>query len=96
MKYKIYGDRVKLIDSYLVPKSKFGRELGAIRNLHPSCRLWKRSEGNIKREWAAHTLAYNLGIRREKTGDVDLDYEPKWYHNLAYWVVGNIALWVIK
>jgi len=96
MKYKIYGDRVKLIDSYLVPKSKFGRELGAIRNLHPSCRLWKRSEGNIKREWAAHTLAYNLGIRREKTGDVDLDYEPKWYHNLAYWVVGNIALRVIK
>ena len=96
MKYKIYGDRVKLFDSYLVPKSKFGRELGAIRNLHPFCRLWKRSEGNIIREIATHNLLYSLNIRRDKTKDTDLDYEPKWYHNLAYGVIGTIALWVIK
>lgn len=96
MKYKIYADRVKLFDSYLVPKAKFSRELGSIRNLHPSCRLWKRSDRNIIREWAAHNLAYSLGINRAKTTDVDLDYEPKWYHNLIYGVVGTIALWVIK
>lgn len=41
-------------------------------------------------------LAYNLGIKPVKTADCDLNYEPKWYENLAYWVVGNIALWVIK
>ena len=96
MKYKIYSYRVKLFDSYLVSKSKFDKELGAIRNLHPSCRLWKRSDGNIKREWAAHNLAYSLGIRREKTRDADFEYEPKWYNNLAYAVVGTIALWIIK
>lgn len=96
MKYKIYADRVKLFDSYLVPKAKFSRELGSIRNLHPSCRLWKRSDRNIIREWASHNLAYSLGINRAKTTDVDLDYEPKWYHNLIYGVVGTIALWVIK
>ena len=96
MKYKIYGDRVKLFDSYLVPKSRFDKELCAIRNLHPSCRLWYRSEGNIKREWASHNWAYDLCIKREKTADCDLDYEPKWYMNLFYWVVGTIALWVIK
>ena len=96
MRYKIYGDRVKLMDSYLVPKSKFGKELGTIRNLHPTCRLWRRSDGNIIREIAAHNLAYALKIRRDKTKDTDLDYEPRWYHNLAYWVVGNIALRVIK
>ena len=96
MKYKILGNRVKLFDSCEVPKAKFSRELSAIRNLHPSCRLWFRSEANIKREWAAHNLAYSLGINREKTKDADFDYEPKWYHNLAYWVVGNIALLVIK
>lgn len=67
-----------------------------IRNLHPSCRLLRRSIGNIRREWAAHSLAYSLGVIRSKTADVDLDYEPKWYHNFAYLVVGNIALWVIK
>lgn len=96
MKYRIFGDRVKLIDSCFVHKDKFELELNVIRYNHPTCRLWKRSIGSLRREWAAHVLAYNLGIRRDKTADVDLDYEPKWYHNLAYWVVGNIALWVIK
>ena len=96
MKYKIFGDRVKLIDSCFIRKGDFDRELNKIRNLHPSCRLWFRSDANINREWAAHVWAYSLGIRRDKTADCDLDYEPRWYQNLAYWVVGNIALWVIK
>ena len=96
MRYRILGDRVKLFDSYLVPKAKMSRELGMIRNLHPTCRLWHRSEGSIKREWASHNLAYSLGIRREKTADADLNYEQKWYNKLAYGVVGTIALWVIK
>lgn len=96
MKYKIHGDRIKLFESYLIPKANFQKELDKIRNLHPTCRIWKRSDGNIKREWASHNLAYSLNIRRDKTADADLDYEPKWYHNFAYWVVGNIALLVIK
>lgn len=96
MKYKIYSDRIKIFDAYLVPKASYTRELDKIRNLHPSCRIWKRSVGNIRREWASHVLAYNLGINPVKTADCDLNYEPKWYENLAYWVVGNIALLVIK
>ena len=96
MRYRILGDRVKLFDSYLVPKGKYSRELGMIRNLHPTCRLWHRSEGSIKREWAAHVLAYNIGIRRDKTADTDLEYEPKWWMSLFYFVVGGIALIIIK
>ena len=96
MKYRILGDRVKLLDSYLVQKRLFQRELVAIRNLHPSCPLWNRSDGSLRREWAAHNLAYSLGIRREKTKDADLNYEQKWHVKLFYGVVGAIALWVIK
>ena len=96
MKYRIFADRVKLIDSHLVSKTKMGRELQSIRNLHPACPLWQRSEGSLKREWASHNLAYILGIRRSKTKDCDLNYIPKWYNNLIYGVVGTIALWVIK
>lgn len=96
MKYKIYSDRVKLLDSYLVPKAKYGRELQSIRNLHPNLPLWNRSEGNIRREWASHNLAYSLGIKRSKTKDCDLNFEPKWYVKLAYFIVGSIALLVIK
>ena len=96
MKYKILGDRVKLIDSCWTPKSKFKEELDRIRSLHPTCRLWRRSDGSLRREWAAHNWAYSLGIKRDKTEDVDLNYEQKWYVKLAYFVVGTIALWVIK
>ncbi len=96
MKYKILGSRIKLYDSYAVSKSNFQRELDKIRNLHPTCRIWKRSDANIKREIAAHNLAYSLNIRRDKTESVDLEYDPKWYHNLAYFVFGSIALLIIK
>lgn len=96
MRYKIYPDRIKLIDSHLVCKRKMGRELTSIRNLHPTCGLWQRSDASIKSEWAAHVLAYNIGIRRDKTKDTDLEYEPKWWMSLFYFVVGGIALAVIK
>ena len=96
MKYRIFADRVKLIDSHLVPKAKFGRELVSIRNLHPSCPLWQRSERSLRREWAAHNLAYAVGYRREKTSDCDLNFEQRWYVKLFYGVVGTVALWAIK
>ena len=96
MKYRIYATRIKLLDSHLVSKRDFRWELDKIRSLHPSCRLWSRSEWNIRREWASHNLAYALGIRRDKTADADFEYEPKWYHNLIYGVIGTLALAVIK
>lgn len=96
MKYKIYANRIKLYNSFQIPKSRFSRELTMIRNFHPSCRLWNRSEGSIRREWAAHNFAYFLGINREKTSDADFEYEPKWYNNLLYGIVGSISLLIIK
>ena len=96
MKYKVFADRVKLLDSYLVPKARFCRELVAIRNLHPDCPLWQRSYGSLIREWGTHNLAYAIGARRSKTKDCDLNFTLKWYNNLAYWVVGRFALLVIK
>lgn len=96
MKYKILGNRVKLIDSYLIRKADFSKELNKIRNLHPVCFLWFRSDKSIQREWGAHNLAYALGINRKKTKDADLNFEQKWYEKLFYFVIGSIALLVIK
>ena len=96
MRYRLYATRIKLYDSHLVSKRNFAKELDKIRGTHPSCRLWARSEGSIRREWAAHNLAYALGINREKTEDCDLEFEPRWYHNLLYGVVGAVALLLIK
>ena len=96
MKYRIFADRVKLLDSYKVPKKNFDGALKRIRDFHPDCPLWQRTDGSLKREWAAHNLAYSLGIKRDKTKDSDLNYEQKWYVKLMYGVVGTIALLIIK
>ena len=51
---------------------------------------------SLRREWAAHNLAYILGIRRDKSADTDLNYPQRWYVKLLYWVAGTVALWVIR
>ena len=96
MRYKVYANSIKLIGSCYVSRIDFSKELQRIRNLHPNLELWKRSDRALKCEWATHNLCYNLGIKRDRTADVDLNFKHKWYMNLAYWIVGNIALLVIK
>ena len=97
MRYRVFDNRVKLIDSYLVPKRKFSRELTAIRNLHPDIPLWKtRSIRSMRLEWAAHNLLYDLGIRRTLTADVDLNYELRWYQKVGFGILGSFALLFIK
>lgn len=97
MKYKILGSRIKLIGSHEIPKGKYGRELQAIRNLHPALPLWQtRTERSMKLEWATHSLLYSIGINRAKTADCDLNFELKWYAKLAYFIVGTFSLLVIK
>lgn len=96
MKYKIFSNRIKLFDSCFIRKDRFQFEIDKIRNLYPTCHLWARSDNSIKREWAAHNWAYSLGIKRDKTADVDLNFEQKWYDKLGYFIIGSIALLVIK
>ena len=96
MKYKILGDRVKLYDSYTVSKKDFATELHVIQYMNPKCRLWHRSERSLINEWRVHNLAYKWGINREKTADCDLNYEQKWYNEVAYFIVGMIAVLFIK
>ena len=96
MKYRVLGNRVKLLDSYLVPKARYETELNVVRYREPKCPLWGRSMGSMRREWAVHNLAYAIRIKRSRTKDCDLEFEQTGYNKLAYGVVGTVALWVIK
>ena len=97
MTFRVFSDRIKIYDSCEISKRNFHESLFAAFALWPTCPLWgKRSERSLKREWAAHNLAYSLGIKRDKTKDVDLNFEQKWYVELMYFIVGTIALWLIK
>lgn len=94
--YKVTSSGVKLIDSYKVSKRDMEPILFRLRCWNPSWEIWQRSTRSLYLEWAAHNLAYTLGIRRSKTKDCDLDFRHRWYVNLFYWLAGMVAWLVIK
>lgn len=96
MNFKIFPDRIKLLNSVDVRKADFLKELLGLKDLYPDHPVWKRTMKSLRKEWAAHNLAYALGIKRNKTRDVDLDYPQKWYVRFIYGIVGRFALWVIR
>lgn len=83
-------------DSYKVSKKQFGSVLADIEEKHPDLLIWKRSKGSLKREWATHNMLFRWGWWKSRTKDVDLDYGMIFPIEMAYWVVGTIALLFIK
>ena len=96
MRFRVYPSRIKLYDSAEVSKKDFDKELLTVKELYPEHVIWKRTMRSLKREWAAHNLLYNMGIMKDRTKDVDLDYPQKWYIKVAYFFVGSFALLVIR
>jgi hypothetical protein len=96
MDFKVFPERIKLLNSVSIPKSDFKRELLEIKAYCPNHPVWNRTMKSLRKEWAAHNLAYALGIKRDKTRDADLDYPQKWYVRFIYGIVGCIALWAIR
>lgn len=97
VKYELYADCLRIKDSYAVPKFLFREALDCIKSVTEEGPFWfYRSMASLRREWATHNLLYALGIKRERTADVDLNAGQKWYVRFAYFIVGSIALIVIK
>ena len=96
MDVKVTDRKIKLVGSHAVSKVRFDAELNDIHERFPSHVIWKRSMDSLRREWAAHNLAYDLGIRRDKSADTDLNYPQRWYGKILYRVAGAIALRVIR
>lgn len=63
--------------------------LKAIAEKHPDNKvIQKRSIKSLADEWIAHTRLYNLGIKRDHTADVDLEYPQNKIHALAWTILG--------
>lgn len=63
--------------------------LKEIAEKHPDCKvIQKRSIKSLADEWIAHTRLYNLGIMRNHTADVDLEYPQNKLHALAWAILG--------
>jgi len=88
----IKEEKIRIEDSYLVPKSEFGEAYEYVRKVHPDNPvILNRSDFSMNMEWATHNLCYNLGIRPTTPGTVDLEYPLEWYYKVAYPICGMIA-----
>lgn len=51
-----------------------------------------RSKRSMVREWIAHNNAYILKYKVERTKDVDLEKDVKWYMKILYFVTSLVIL----
>jgi hypothetical protein len=96
MNFVVKPGRIKLLDSYQVSKWDFLHELDVVRLQTWGSEVWKRSMTSLMREWSTHNALYALGIARERTADVDLNAQLKWYASAAYWLFGALVWPFIK
>lgn len=85
----VSANNVHIKESYKVTsKAEMKEILYAVQHNHPECKTFNRSYNSLIAEWRAHNRLYRLGYKRQRTGDVDLNYPLKWYVELAYRILG--------
>lgn len=94
--YTVSPNNIHLDSSYKVHKADFERELLAIRERHPESLVWNRSIRSLKQEWAAHNALHALGIFRERTAHMDLNWPQKWIFRAGYALIGAVVWPFIK
>lgn len=87
--FKVHAseDNTCIYDSYRVKKPNDMRGiLWLIRSEveNNNMALNKRSIWSMVHEWRAHNLLYSLGIKKDRTGSVDLNLGDPWYVKLGY------------
>lgn len=82
---------IKLLDCYKYSKKEYDPQLNRIMGLHPTCEVWKRSRRSLKKEWATHSALYKLGLWKNRTKDVDLNFPLKWYAKIGYAIFGTVV-----
>ena len=92
----VSANNIHLESSFKVRKEDFERELEAIREQHPDSLVWNRSIDSLKREWATHNAFHAMGIFRDRTGHMDLNWPQPWFVRLGYALIGSIVWPFIK
>ena len=94
--FTVTPNNIHLESSFKVRKEDFERELEAIREQHPDSLVWNRSLDSLKREWATHNAFHAMGIFRDRTAHMDLNWPQPWFVRLGYALIGSIVWPFIK
>lgn len=68
---------MQILNSYIIDTKELKLEIIGLmqeyNNKVPSEREWKRSNDSMLVEWDFHNFAYNLGYKKDRTGDTDFN-----------------------
>lgn len=68
---------MQIQDSYRITKTKLQKEIAQLmldyNTSNPVNPTWSRTLDSLVKEWKLHNFAYNLGYKRERTGDCDFN-----------------------
>lgn len=80
-------------DSYLIRKKEVETsiKMADLCKKNPESILNHRSMFSMKMEWATHKMLYKLGIQRDRTKDLDLDWPQPWYMRVGYIIAGILS-----
>ena len=86
--FKILSNRVKILNSYQITNKKEMKSILTNFLKEHSEIKFDRSIDLLVKEWVVHNRMYKLGIKRDKTKDVDLEFNEKECYKLLYWILG--------
>lgn len=94
MRYSVTADNIRIFCGYQYSKWSFKDILSHVREEHPECPVYGRPDWCLHLEWATHNAAYRLGYKVERTRDVDLNVNQKWWATAGYCILGAVA-WLL-
>lgn len=93
IKYQVFSDNVKVIDSYKYKDDKIKKEFIDYLFKIPQVEKMfvnKRTKKSLIAEWKAHNTLYKFNIYRSRTKDVDLDIKESFFRKLLYNIIAFI------
>lgn len=81
-------NRIKIMDSYkITDRRKMHEIIYSLQYEHHEIKF-NRSNEDLVSEWVAHNRLYKLGIKRDKTKDVDLEFKESKLNMFLYKIFG--------
>lgn len=94
-KFNDAGNVLTIFDCYKTSKHNYRFELQELKDAFPDKIIFERDLCSLTKEWATHAFLYDIGYKRERTKDADLDNpcdHPEW----MYRIIGTLVWPFIK